>query len=91
MIKIQYILTLALIFSLILPLQSLTLKFADGEMKTDSILVMYDDNNSKHPVLADSKNTILKPKVDMAIEGTPNDDQLKGGGGDDKISGEGWL
>jgi hypothetical protein len=71
-----------------LPLQYHTLKFANGEMQTDSTLVMYNDNNSKHPVLTDSKNTILKPKVDVSIEGTPNDDLLKGGEGDDKISGE---
>ena len=88
MIKIQNILTLAVIISLMLPLQYLTLKFANGEMQTDSTLVMYNDNNSKHPVLTDSKNTILKPKVDVSIEGTPNDDLLKGGEGDDKISGE---
>ena len=70
MIKIQNILTLAVIISLILPLQDNTLKFVNGEMKTDSILVMYDDNNSKHPFLPDSQNTILKPKVDVSIEGT---------------------
>ena len=54
----------------------------------DSTLVMYNDNNSKHPVLADSKNTIIKPKIEVSIEGTPNDDLLKGGEGDDKIDGE---
>ncbi len=54
----------------------------------DSTLVMYNDHNSKHPVLADSKNTIIKPKIEVSIEGTPNDDQLKGGEGDDKINGE---
>jgi hypothetical protein len=88
LIKIQNILTLAVIISLILPLQYNTLKFANGEMQTDSTLVIYNDNNSTNPVLADSKNTILKPKVDVSIEGTLNDDQLKGGSGDDKISGE---
>ena len=88
MIKIQNILTLAVIISLILPLQYNTLKFANGELQKDSTLVVYNDNNSKLPVLADSKNTILKPQVDVSIEGTPNDDQLKGGEGDDKISGE---
>lgn len=88
MIKIENILTLAVIISLVLPLQYHTLTFANGEMETDSTLVMYNDNNSKHPVLTDSKNTILKPKVDVSITGTPNDDLLKGGEGDDKISGE---
>jgi len=88
LIKIQNILTLAVIISLILPLQYNTLKFVNGEMKTDSILVMYDDDNSKHPFLPDSQNTILKPKVDVSIEGTPNDDKMKGGDGEDKITGE---
>ena len=88
MITIQNILTLAVIISLILPLQYHTLKFANGETKMDSTLVMYNDNNSKHPVLADSKNTIIKPKIEVSIEGTPNDDLLKGGEGDDKIDGE---
>jgi RTX calcium-binding nonapeptide repeat (4 copies) len=88
LIKIQNILTLAVIISLILPLQYNTLKFANGQLQKDSTLVMYNDNSSKLPVLADSKNTILKPQVDVSIEGTPNDDQLKGGDGDDKISGE---
>ena len=88
MIKIQNILTLAVIISLILPLQYHTLKFANGETKMDSTLVMYNDHNSKHPILTDSKNTIIKPKVEVSIEGTPNDDLLKGGEGDDKIDGE---
>ena len=88
MIKIQNILTLVVIISLILPLQYHTLKFANGENKMDSTLVMYNDNNSKHPVLTDSANTIIKPKVEVSIEGTPNDDQLKGGDGDDEINGE---
>ena len=88
LIKIQNILTLAVIISLILPLQYNTLKFVNGEMKTDSILVMYDDNNSKQPIIPDAQNTILKPKVDVSIEGTPNDDKMKGGDGEDKITGE---
>jgi Ca2+-binding RTX toxin-like protein len=88
MIKIQYILTLAIIISLILPLQSSLLKFAAGEIKTHSQLIIYDHKNSKNPFLTDSENTIIKPKVQVSIEGTPNDDQLKGGEGNDKISGE---
>jgi hypothetical protein len=88
LIKIQSILILAVIISLLLPLQYHTLKFANGENKIDSTLVMYNDNNSKYPVLADSENTIIKPKIEVSIEGTPNDDQLKGGEGDDKINGE---
>jgi len=86
--KIQNILTLAIIISLILPLQYHTLKFAKGETTLDSTLIMYNDKNSKYPVLADFTNTIIKPKVEVSIEGTPNDDQLNGGDGDDKIDGE---
>jgi hypothetical protein len=88
LIKIQNILTSAIIISLVLPLQYNTLKFAIGETTMDSTLIMYNDKNSKYPVLADSINTIIKPKVEVSIEGTPNDDQLKGGEGDDKINGE---
>ena len=88
MIKIQYILTLAVIMSLILPLQSLTLKFANGQMKTESNLIMYNvNNNSTNPILADYNNTILKPKVDVSIEGTLKSDKLMGGDGDDNIKG----
>lgn len=88
MIDTQYLLTLLILISLILPLQSFILNFADGEIKTDSQLIIYDHKNSNNPFLTDSKNTIIKPKVQVSIEGTPNDDQLKGGEGDDKISGE---
>src|SRR5829696_3192722 len=88
MIGTKYLLTLLILISLILPLQSSLLNFADGQMKTDSILIMYDNNNSTNPFLTDSKNTIIKPMVQVSIEGTPNDDHLKGGEGDDKISGE---
>jgi hypothetical protein len=73
---------------LILPLQYHTLKFANGENTMESTLVMYNDKNSKYPVLTDSENTIIKPKVEVSIEGTTNNDQLKGGPGDDKINGE---
>src|SRR5215204_2158986 len=88
MIGTKYLLTLLILISLILPLQSSILKFAAGEMKTDSQLIIYDYKNSKNPFLTDSENTIIKPKVQVSIEGTPNDDQLKGGERDDKISGE---
>ena len=30
----------------------------------------------------------VKPKVDVTIEGTANDDKIRGGSGDDKITGE---
>src|SRR5215207_2805915 len=88
MIGTKYLLTLLILISLILPLQSSILKFAAGEMKTDSQLIIYDYKNSKNPFLTDSENTIIKPKVQVSIEGTPNDDQLKGGERDDKINGE---
>jgi Ca2+-binding RTX toxin-like protein len=88
MIGTKNLLTLLILISLILPLPSSILKFAAGEMKTHSQLIVYNHKNSKNPFLTDSENTIIKPKVQVSIEGTPNDDQLKGGEGDDKISGE---
>jgi|SRR5215204_6510142 len=88
MIGTKYLLTLLILISLILPLQSSLLNFAAGEMKTDSQLIIYGYKNSKNPFLTDTENTIIKPKVQVSIEGTPNDDQLKGGEGDDRISGE---
>ena len=63
---------------MILPLNYNTLKLVNGEMKLDTPIVMYDKTTSKDPFLTDSKNTILKPKVDVSIEGTPNDDKIKG-------------
>jgi Ca2+-binding RTX toxin-like protein len=88
MIGTKYLIILLILFSLILPLQSSILKFADGEMKSDSQLIIYDTQKSKNPFITDLENTIIKPKVEVSIEGTPNDDLLKGGEGDDKISGE---
>src|SRR5215204_5894625 len=88
MIGTKYLLTLLVLISLILPLQSSILKFAAGEMKTDSQLIIYGYKNSENPFLTDTENTIIKPKIQVSIEGTPNDDQLKGGEGDDRISGE---
>src|SRR5215204_2427108 len=88
MIGTKYLLTLLILISLILPLQSSLLNFAAGEMKTDSQLIIYGYKNSKNPFLTDTENTIIKPKVQVSIEGTPNDDQLKGGEGDDRILGD---
>ena len=90
MIRIQYILTLVVIISLVLPLQYLTLKFSNGQMETESDLILYnnDKNNSKNVILSNySNNPILKPKIDVSIEGTPKSDKLMGGDGDDKIKG----
>lgn len=75
------------IISLILPLQYSVLKFANGQILKDSEIMIFN-SDSKSPVLADDKNTILKPKVHVLIEGTPNSDKLKGGIGDDKINGK---
>ena len=75
------------IISLILPLQYSVLKFANGQILKDSEIMIFN-SDSKSPVLADDKNTILKPKVHVLIEGTPKSDELKGGIGDDKINGK---
>ena len=59
-------------------------------METESNLILYNDdkNNSKNAILINySNNTILKPKIDVSIEGTPKSDKLMGGDGDDKIKG----
>jgi hypothetical protein len=87
LIKILCILSLAVIISLIVPLQYSALKFADGQMLQDSEIMIFN-SNSKIPVLADGKDTILKPKVNVVIEGTPKVDKLNGGIGDDKIDGK---
>lgn len=90
MIKIQYILTLLVTISLVLHLPYLTLKFTNGQMETESNLILYNDdkNNSKNAILNNySNNTILKPKIDVSIEGTLKSDKLMGGEGDDKIKG----
>ena len=74
------------IISLILPLQYSTLKLANGQMNQESQILVYNDE-SKSPVLADGKNTILQSKVDVSIMGTPKADKLNGGMGDDTING----
>jgi len=62
-------------------------------MQKESTLIMYDDdvdyNNNKleNRILIDSNNSILKPKVDVPIEGTPKSDKLIGGDGHDEIKG----
>lgn len=89
MIKIQYTLILAVIISLILSLEySSAIKFATGQMQKESNLIMYDDNNnSTNPILINSNDSILKPKVGVSIEGTPKSDKLIGSDGNDEIKG----
>jgi Ca2+-binding RTX toxin-like protein len=67
-------------------LQHLTIKFANGENEYDYNILRYN-TNLEETVSVDSDNTMLKPKVDVFIEATPNDEKLKGGDGDDKIEG----
>ena len=75
-----------IIISSIVTLQYLTIKFVNGEDEVDSNVIIYD-TNIEETVLVDPDNTILKPKVDIYIEATPNNEKLTGGDGDDKIEG----
>ncbi len=77
------------IISLILPLQYSVDKFANGQIQKESNIIIYDDANSEHhAVLSNSDdNTLLKPKVDVSIEGTLKNDKIRGGEGDDHIDG----
>ena len=88
---IQHTLTLAIIILLEFPLQYQTLLFANGQMQEEFHIIIYDDTNPEHGIiLSDSDlddNTLLKPKVDVSIEGTPQKDKIRGGEGDDKIYG----
>lgn len=70
-----------------LPLQYSALKFANGQMLKDSEIMIHN-SDSKTPVLADGKNTILKPTVHVSIEGTPKSDKWNGGIGNDKLYGK---
>ena len=72
---------------LIIPLQYGTIKFANGQILKESEIMIFN-SDSKTPVLADGKNTILEHKIDVSIDGTPKIDKLKGGVGDDKINGK---
>src|SRR5215211_810999 len=74
------------IISSIVTLQYLTIKFVNGEDEVDSNIIIYD-TNLEETVLLDPDNTTLKPKVDIYIEATPNNEKLTGGDGDDKIEG----
>ena len=89
---IQHTLTLAIIISLALPLQYQTLLFANGQIQEESNIIIYDDTNPEHGIIPSDdsnsyENTMLKPKVDVSIEGTPQKDKIRGSEGDDKIYG----
>jgi hypothetical protein len=86
LIKIQNVLTLIIILTFLISIQYSIIKFANGYTDKDSNILLYN-SNMEGPVLVDSNNTMLKPKVEVSIEGTPNDDKLKGGDGDDEIKG----
>lgn len=89
MIKIQYTLTFIIITSLILPLQYQTLIFANGQIQRESNIIIYDKDKVEHnTILSDSDdNMLLKPKVDVKIEGTFQNDTMRGGEGNDEIDG----
>ncbi|MGI0050603.1 MAG: calcium-binding protein [Nitrososphaeraceae archaeon] len=82
----QNVLTLLIISSFLISIQYSTIKFANGDTQNDSNILIYN-SNMEDPVLVDSNNTMLKPKVEVSIEGTPNDDKVKGGDGDDEMEG----
>lgn len=75
---------------MIFPLQYSVTKFANGQIPTiESRIIVYDDNSSEnHSLLDDSDSTLLKPKVDVSIEGTQKKDKIKGGVGDDYLFGD---
>jgi RTX calcium-binding nonapeptide repeat (4 copies) len=86
LIKIQNVLTLIIIPSFLISIQYSIIKFANGDTENDSNILIYN-SNMEDPILVDSNNTLLKPKVEVSIEGTPNDDKVKGGDGDDEMEG----
>jgi Ca2+-binding RTX toxin-like protein len=65
---------LIIILSVIIPLQYSTVKIANGQV----------DNTIANPIKSFPTE---KPKIDVDIEGTVNNDKIKGGDGDDKING----
>jgi Ca2+-binding RTX toxin-like protein len=92
LIKIRYTLTLAVIISLVFLIEYQTLIFANGQMQKESNIIMHNDANLKQDddtiISSDSdNNTLLKPKVDVSIQGTPQNDKIRGGEGDDHIDG----
>src|SRR5215218_23661 len=93
MIKIHFIslFLFLIIISLALPIQNLISFSVDGEIENnDSILNSTSNTNLTNTTLFQSMNEpppIIKPKVDVTIEGTLSDDKIKSGEGDDTIEG----
>ena len=81
---IQYILFLILIISLLFHIENSVIDFVSGQMTNGSNINSL--NNNPIPSQSTIEPTI-KPKVDVIIEGTLNDDKIKGGDGDDTING----
>ena len=67
LIKIQNVLTLIIISSFLISIQYSTIKFANGDTENDSNILIYN-SNMDGPVLVNSNNTILKPKVEMSLK-----------------------
>lgn len=59
-------------------LNFITLEFINAQ--TNSTIILENE--------ASKKNIQEKPKIEVSIEGTPNDDKIRGGSGDDEITGE---
>ena len=59
-------------------LNFVTLEFINAQ--TNSTIILENE--------ASEKNIQEKPKIEVSIEGTPNDDKIRGGAGDDEITGE---
>jgi len=81
---LQYILFLVLILSLLFQMENSIIDVVSGQMTTGSNVNSLNNNSIS------SQSTIeptIKPKVDVIIEGTLNDDKIKGGDGDDTING----
>jgi len=93
MIKIHFIplFLFLIIISLALPIQNLISFSVDGEIENnDSILNSTSNTNLTNTTLFQSMNEpppLIKPKVDVTIEGTLSDDKIKSGEGDDTIEG----
>src|SRR5829696_8332638 len=68
-----------IIILLVLPLQYMTIQTVYSQIDNTS------SSNITHIITPPS---IIKPKVDLKIEGTIVDDKIKGGDGDDKLNGK---
>ena len=81
---IQCILFLILIISLLFHIDNSVIDFVSGQMTNGSNINSLNNNpiRSQSPI-----EPTIKPKVDVIIEGTLNDDKIKGGDGDDTITG----